>query len=186
MTLWNRLSSLAKADAHGVVDALEEPALVLRQHLREAQSELQRKECRVEALRNEGEALAKEDRRLQERLNELDRDVELALASDKEELARFTIKRVLLIRRRSEEIACQVESQEDERSALEETLEQQRAELESLEQRVKAKLARLQRGEDAPQLWQEESVSDQEIELELLRRRSEGDEVARSSSGGAS
>jgi hypothetical protein len=43
MRLPARLSTLAKADAHGVVDALEDKALVLRQQVREAAAELDRK-----------------------------------------------------------------------------------------------------------------------------------------------
>ena len=36
MSLWTRWTTLIRADAHGVVDALEDKALVLRQHLRDA------------------------------------------------------------------------------------------------------------------------------------------------------
>ena len=183
MTLWTRLASLARADAHGVVDALEEPALVLRQQLREAECELQRKRCRIDALRADTEALIKEDRRLKERLRELDQDIELALANDKDELARFTIRRLVPMRRRRDVIARLLESQEEERSTLEETLGRQQMELESLEQRVKAQLGRLERGEDSQHLWQEEIVTDEEIELELLRRRSADREAERSQSG---
>ncbi len=57
MGLMTRLTTLAKADAHGVVDALEDKALTLRQHVREAGAELDRKRCRIEALEAEDQEL---------------------------------------------------------------------------------------------------------------------------------
>ena len=50
MKLFDRMTTLIKADAHGVVDALEERSLLLRQHVREAELELLQKRARVEAL----------------------------------------------------------------------------------------------------------------------------------------
>ena len=50
MSWLTRTATLLRADAHGVVDALEDKALMLRQHVREAAAELGRKRCHVEAL----------------------------------------------------------------------------------------------------------------------------------------
>ena len=49
-----RALRLVRADAHGVMDQLEERSLLLKQHLREAEVEITRKRVRVEAL-EEGE-----------------------------------------------------------------------------------------------------------------------------------
>lgn len=46
MSLFDRLSTLLRADVHGMVDALEDPSLILRQALREAEGELVRKRAR--------------------------------------------------------------------------------------------------------------------------------------------
>ena len=64
MKLFDRMTTLIKADAHGVVDALEERSLLLRQHLREAELELLQKRARVEALTEEGARLRDELARL--------------------------------------------------------------------------------------------------------------------------
>ena len=176
MSLWARLGSLAKADAHGVVDALEEPALVLRQQLREAKAALDAKRDRLESLRSDTERLLDEDGRLERRIGELDDDVELALQSDKEDLARYAIKRLVPMRRRRDEIAGLVEQWREERSALEEVVAQQQDELASLEQRVKSRLTQLEQGESPRAVWHEEPVTDEEVELELLRRRTSSDQ----------
>ena len=176
MSLWTRLGSLAKADAHGVVDALEEPALVLRQQLREAKAALDAKRDRLDSLQADIDGLLDEDGRLERRIAELDEDVELALQSEKEDLARYAIKRLVPMRRRRDQIACLVENWREERAALEDVVAQQQDELTSLEQRVKSRLSQLERGESSRAGWHEEPVTDEEVELELLRRRAPADD----------
>ena len=47
--LRDRITTLLKADAHGLVESLEERSLLLKQYLREAEIELNRKRARLEA-----------------------------------------------------------------------------------------------------------------------------------------
>lgn len=171
MGLLTRLSTLAKADAHGVVDALEDKALVLRQQVREAAAELDRKRCRIDALEAEDKDLRTEAERLGERRAALEEDVELALAGDKDELARYAIKKLLPLRHGAAEIERRLETLAEERGALEQQLAEQEAEFELLESRVKGYLAR--HGEEAGgvRAFTDLAVTDQDVELELLRRR---------------
>ena len=90
-----RMARLVRADAHGVLDQLEERSLLLKQHLREAEIELHHKRAELESLDEELRRLEEEGGRLQERIAALDEDVALALAGDKEELARFAIRRLI-------------------------------------------------------------------------------------------
>ena len=170
MGLLARLSTLAKADAHGVVDALEDKALVLRQQVREAAAELDRKRCRVAGLVAEDKDLAAEAERIDERKTALEEDVELALAGDKDELARYAIKKLLPLRHGATEIERRREALTEERVELEQQLAEQEAEFELLESRVKGYLAR--QGEGAGvRAFTDLAVTDQDVELELLRRR---------------
>ncbi len=171
MGLLTRLSTLARADAHGVVDALEDKALVLRQQVREAAAELDRKRCRIDALLAEDKDLRAEAERIGERKAALEEDVELALAGDKDELARYAIKKLLPLRRGAIEIERRRAALAEERSGLEQQLAEQEAEFELLESRVKGFLAR--QGDDAGgvRAFTDLAVTDQDVELELLRRR---------------
>ncbi len=171
MGLFTRLSTLARADAHGVVDALEDKALVLRQQVREAAAELDRKRCRIDALLAEDKDLRAEAERISERRTALEEDVELALAGDKDELARYAIKKLLPLRHGAAEIERRLEALAGERAGLEQQLAEQEAEFELLESRVKGYLARL--GDDAGgvRAFTDLAVTDQDVELELLRRR---------------
>lgn len=171
MGLLTRLSSLARADAHGVVDALEDKALVLRQQVREAAAELDRKRCRIDALVAEDKDLSAEAERIRERQEALEEDVELALAGDKDELARYAIKKLLPLRHGATEIERRLEALADERTGLEQQLAEQEAEFELLESRVKGYLARQGDETGGVRAFTDLAVTDQDVELELLRRQ---------------
>ncbi len=171
MSLIHRLKTLVRADAHGVVDALEDKALVLRQHLRDAAAELDRKRCRVEALEAEGQELAKEAERVAGRIEALDHDVTMALDSGEEDLARYAVKQLLPLRHGAEEIARRRAVVDEEHGELSERLAEQEAEYRLLESRVQGYLARLERERQGDGFATELTVTDEDVELELLRRR---------------
>ena len=50
MHLFDRWTRMLRADAHGVLDRLEERSLLLKQHLREAEVEVACKRARIETL----------------------------------------------------------------------------------------------------------------------------------------
>lgn len=174
MMLINRLSTLFRADAHGVVDALEDKALLLRQLVREAANEVARKRARLEGIDGETQSLEAEANRLEERAAGLDDDVRLALDGDKDELARFAIRRLLPLRRARKEIDARLATLARERTELEERLAEQEERLLELEGRVRGYLAQRAEREHEHPISSEWSVSDEEVELELLRRRTAG------------
>ncbi len=166
-----RLTTLARAAAHGVVDALEDKALVLRQHVREAAAEVDRKRCRLEALAAEDKDLRSEAERIRAQSAALDEDVQLALAGDKEELARYAVAKLLPLRHATEHIGHRLEEIGEERKVLELQLAEQQAELERLEQRVRGYLARQGEEGGGVAAFTDLVVTDEDVELELLRRR---------------
>jgi phage shock protein A len=169
--LTDRIATLLRADAHGVVDSLEERSLLLRQHLRDAELELLQKRAQLEALGEEEERLGEERRRLGERLAALDQDVELALQGEKEDLARFAIQRLLPEQREAAALDVQIAEVAKARSRLASKLESQERAMEELRGRARS---RLQRGPSCQDdLLGAASVADEEVELELLRRRGE-------------
>jgi phage shock protein A len=180
MRWFDRLTMLVKADAHGVLEQLEERSLLAKQHLREAELELTRKRARGEALEEELRRIADEAERLERELASLDEDVELALAGGKDELARYALRRLLpkrrslaALRQRSAEIG-------EEHARLVARLATQERELEELERRVRARLAA--DAEPGPgAVVPETPAADEEVEIELLRRA-----TARAGESGAS
>jgi len=169
--LFDRIALLLKADAHGVVESLEERSLLLKQCVREAEIEIGRKHARLEVVREEGKRLAEALARIEADVRALDEDVALALAGQKDDLARFAARRLLARRRDAHALQAQIGERADEERALAERLEQQQAQFENLRARVRAEIAR--RAEvSEPTRWScEPAVADEEVELELLRRR---------------
>jgi len=171
MRFLDRLSLLIRADAHGVLEQLEERSLLAKQHLREAELELTRKRARAEALEEESRRLAEEAERLDREIAALDEDVELALEGGKDELARFSVRRLLPKRRAVAEIRERGAEIDEKRCQLLARLESQETELEELRRRVRVRLA-AERDEETGRLHASEvPAADEEVELELLRRR---------------
>ena len=170
MGLLSRMTTLLMADAHGVVDAVEDRALLLKQHVREAESDLNRKRARLEALQSEEKSLLEASKRFAEERKRADEDVSLALGGNKEDLARFAIKRLLALGRRMEHVERRTKSVKEEQKELHATLERQEEELEELRARVKSFLLRAEADETELQFL-DPVVEDEDIEIELLRRK---------------
>lgn len=171
MKLFDRVTTLVKADAHGVVDALEERSLLLRQHVREAELELLQKRARVEALAEEEARLREELARCGKRVAALDEDIALALDGEKEDLARFAIRRMIPERQERAALEAQVAEVKETRAKLAERLEEQESQFETLRQRAQVRLAEASRKGDDLSGLAPPAVADEEVELELLRRR---------------
>lgn len=170
MKLFDRLALLVRADAHGVMDQLEERTLLLKQNLRDAEIELARKRARVADLEEEERRLREGAARQIAGIAALDEDVELALAGGKEDLARFAIKRLLPRREALRTLEGRIGQIAETRGRLAERLEEQERDFEELKTRVRARLVQA-RAEEAIPDAAPPPVADEEIELELLRRR---------------
>ena len=170
MKLLDRISTLIKADAHGVVESLEDRALLLKQYVREAQAEIERKQAGLEALRAEAQRLGRHKVRLTEKMSAFDEDITLALGKEQEELARFAIKKLLPLRKTAKEIDARLAEIGKDEKDLGDQLTLQRDELEDLKARVREHLAQMPK-DDLDDVLGVGPVADEEIELELLHRR---------------
>ena len=172
MRLFDRIATMLRADAHGVVESLEERGLLLKQYLREAEIEVNQKRARSEAVREEEKRLGEALGRAREEIRALDEDVALALAGDKEDLARFAIRRLLPKRAEVKSFQARHEERGAEACALAERLAAQEEQFESLRTRVRAEL--LRESEPTVSSWPHScggAVADEEVEIELMRRR---------------
>ncbi len=182
MTFFQRFITLTKADAHGVLDSLEDRSLMLKQCLRDAELELAQKRVRRDELANWTELLERQRQQLDTRSAALDDDIRLALERGEETLARFSIRRLLAARKQRELIDEQDREAREELDRLNQKLETQERELEELRDRVEAQLAR-ERALDRSRCETREegahasnlvTVRDEEVDLELLRREQHG------------
>ena len=172
MSFWQRFRTTMRADAHGVIDALEDRALLLKQHLRDAELEVQHKRAQLQSLEREQSRLHKDRERIGKARARHDRDAELALSEQQDALARHALERLLPLEQLDARIGERLVAAAEEHAALAGVLAEQQAALTELEARVASFLAEhAQRsaGHDAP--YVPRPVEPQTVELELLRRK---------------
>jgi len=165
-----RLTRLIRADAHGLLDSLEDRALLLKQHLREAELALQHKRARLTALDDEEQRLREDAKRVDAASQRLDDDTRMALEGGREDLARFAIRKLLPLRRESAALARRCEELRAEREALAPKLAAQESELEELAARVRERLAADARDDRSGAPCDPWRPAEEEVEMELLRR----------------
>ena len=168
MSLLQRLKNTLSADAHGLVDALEDPALLLQQHFRDAEAEVLRKRARSSELELESKRLATQRERASADEERAERDSALALQQNRDDLARYALKQVLTQRQLGERLRARLAQIADERQELSRALEAQQTALEELRTRIQAHLSARESGGLERDF---KPVSDEQIELELLRRK---------------
>jgi phage shock protein A len=169
--LFDRIATLLKADAHGMIESLEERSLLLKQYVREAEIELNQKQARLEAVREDEKRLREQLARQVEEVRSLDEDIALALAGGKDDLARFAIRRLLPRRNEVNALRAQIEQRSAEGQALADCVAVQQTQFDGLRTRVRAELGRA-REPDPYAAWPCDAVvADEEVEIELMRRR---------------
>ena len=176
MRFIDRFINLARADAHGVLDSLEDPGLVLKQCLREAENELLADQSRRDELTRLLEQLDHQCKSLAGRAKSLEDEIRLAIAKEAEDLARFSIRRLLATQRKREGLREEARVGGEECRGLEARIAERDAELTELRQRVDVHLAReraatagFTSGSVDPGFGF--AIREEEIDLELLRRR---------------
>jgi phage shock protein A len=171
MSLFDRFKTTLRADAHGLIDAIEEPRLMLEQHLRDAELAVHGKRAQLSQLEAEAKRLTAERQRTESDRARLDRDAELALSRDREDLARYALGLLLPKLRLTERIDARLAAIAEESRELAVKLEAQTLALDELRARVQAYIAHGATGSSQAAL---EPVSEEQIEIELLRRKSQG------------
>jgi phage shock protein A len=167
--LTQRIRTLLRADAHGLVESLEERSLMLKQYVREAELELVRKRARVDTLADEEKRLRDQLARCEDELRGADSDAGLAIDANQDELARFALRRVLTQRARERALRGEIAARAAERESIEERLREQELRFEALRSRVRSELVRPDEVDDE---WLgEPAVADEQVELELMRRK---------------
>ena len=169
MGLFNRFYTLLKADAHGIVDALEDRQLILNQCLRDAEAELNRKRDRISSLKADLKRVEKTSATAIEQRERADRDIALAQEHGEEEIARFTARRYLASNKTLHSLSERQERIQRELVELEKTIgEEQR----TFEQCKEEAAEFMQRSEHDP-VRADELISEHDVSLKLMRRNTE-------------
>jgi len=172
MSIFKRIKTTMQADAHGVIDAIEDRTLLLKQYLRDAEADLARKRGRLQLVEQDLRALERDEKATATEVLGFELDAETALRSGNDDLSRYALKAILVRKARQRRQAERRQELTRARGELEQTLAEQSERYEALKERVNAELAS-QSGDGA--CGAPETVSDEQVELELLRRKAKSE-----------
>ena len=96
MTILYRLKRLIKADAHAMVESLEEPKWILAQAIRDMETELEKMRQDIEDKKNRLMGTAKQILNSEQIIDNTDTDIDLAVEEKREDIAKHLIKKLLL------------------------------------------------------------------------------------------
>jgi phage shock protein A len=173
----DRIVKIFKADIHGVMDRLEDRRLLLKQHLRDMEEVLQRKEAKLRKMTADQKQGQKDLAGYRQQWEALDHDLTVALRKNKDDIARMLIGKMKPLENMCEELTRHLETSNEEMMQFRNHLQQQRLRYEQFKYRTTEYLHKTQRQQwekdviDPVSTGSYEAPTDEEIELELLKRK---------------
>jgi len=177
MGIFTRILRLFKADMHGVMDQIEDPALLLRQHLREMEKAQDEKALELKRIRAQREALCRDHARIVQTCDNLEKDLAVAIEKEKDEIARILIKKLKPHQALKDELNRRIQDFDLQARELSECLERRRGEFERLQLRASAFMQKRDaepwtaslKASPIESFFQEPCA--EEVELELIKRK---------------
>lgn len=177
MAIIARIVKIFKADLHGVMDQLEDQELLLKQHLRDMEEALHDKEEKLQKMKASRHQGRQELGRYKRQWESLEHDLKMAVRKDKDDIARMLIKKLKPLENASAELSSHLSELDEGITIFEDHLQQQRLKYEQLKSRSSAYLHKTHVYKKKKMAVDPESygghtyLSEQEIELELLKRK---------------
>jgi phage shock protein A len=167
MCWFKRLATAVRTDAESAVGVSGDETTLLKVHVRDAEEAVQRKRVAYAELAAESTRLGAERARARADCERFERDASLALNGERRDLARYALR--LLLRRQQvvDSVDRRLAQVAKEQRELEIVLARQQAALEELRGRVQGYLSDWEADHFAATA---EPVTDEQVELELLRR----------------
>ncbi len=177
MAIIARIVKILKADLHGVMDQLEDRGLLLKQHLRDMEEALNHKEAKLSKMTASYNQGRKDLAGIKQQWEALDHDLTVAVRKNEDDISRMLIRKMKPLQNLSEELTRHLKRLDEEMIQFKNHLQQQRLRYEQLQCRTTEYLHRTQM-----QQWEKDVIdpvsgdgygelADQEIELELLKRK---------------
>ena len=177
MGIMTRVVKIFKADIHGVMDQLEDQGLLLKQHLRDMEDALNAGEARLKRKIAARKQAQLEFDKFKQQTETLEHDLEVAVKKNKDDIARMLIKKVKPLDDLREDIAQHIRALDEEIAAIKDHLDQQHLKYAQIRHRAmeychrSRSQARQKDLSDMPVGASSAELSEEEIELELLKRK---------------
>ena len=136
MSLTTRIARLFKADAHAILDSLEEPETILKQSVREMEAIIEQGEAQLKRLQQQGETLNRRQARLNRQHDEVEHQIDLCFAEKNDSLARSSIRKKLETEQLIEAVADQHRALGGRQAELRASLKAQKEQLQDILDRL--------------------------------------------------
>lgn len=136
MSLLHRIARLFKADIHGILDALEEPDVMLKQAVREMREEIEQSEMQLKTVTKDAQRHAQKFQELSAALIELDPQIDFCFAENNEAAVKTLLRKKL-------ETQHVLQATENRRQALQEEINAVETELAERQEKLKAILDKM-------------------------------------------
>ena len=174
MALMTRMTRLFRADAHAVLNRLEEPVALVRQAVREMEAALEADEhARRRLDRHHSEALARQAA-LARGIDNTNHELDVCFEAGNEKLARTLLRRRLEAERLHAALGRRVDEVTEALAGIDAKLDENRARLEAMRQKAEL-LAEEEPAERDATSWGDRElerglhVGDDEVEIALLK-----------------
>lgn len=136
MTIMSRIERLFKADAHGVLDWLEDSEAILKQSVRDMETEIAQGEQRLADLNRKADRLHAFVATVEAKRSELEDQINICFEEDNAELARTFIRKKLETEKRLKSAASLVADVVAKQEAQQQKLKQQREQLDAIVEKM--------------------------------------------------
>ena len=176
MALMTRMTRLFRADAHAVLDRLEEPVTLLRQAVREMETALEEDERQRRRLDRQHTQLVTRQAELVRGVDTTTHELDVCFEAGNEKLARGLVRRRLEAERLHAVLDRRLEGVETTLAGVDGRLEENRARLEAMRQKAEL-LAEDETTERDDEPWQEREferglrIGDDEVEIAFLQEQ---------------
>ena len=179
MSIATRFIRLWKSDLHGVMESLEDKGLLLKQCLREMQDDLESREAVLNRQMKKKEKAVHDQKSLQQENTKVEKDLEASVSMGKDDICRFLIKKKFLVERHLKEVEGYIRRLEQDILNGQEDVTARRTQYEQTRLRS-MEYIRSKENEEWDNMISAfvptadgKEPSDEEIELELLKRKRE-------------
>ena len=177
MGIMTRVVNIFKADLHGVMDQLEDQELLLKQHLRDMEDALNRKEAGIHQKMVSRKQVRSEHDQYRRQSEALENDLAIAIQKNKDDIARRLIMKIKPVKDLCDELTRHIETLDQEIAQTRKHLDRQRLRYEQLKHRSLDYFRNTR-----SLMWHKDLVNPvrddmnvtmtaEEVELELLKRK---------------
>ncbi|MGB0133870.1 PspA/IM30 family protein, partial [Dokdonella sp.] len=171
--LISRLTRLFRADAHAVLDRLEEPDILLRQAVREMENEVERNAQALKTLDLDYRHAHVRATELETSIAGISSELDLCFEAGNEKLVRMLLRRRLEGERLLAHLGQRLGRLQSERTERGRTLDEQRQCLESMRQKAAAFDVESASSQAETTVWGQPdlNIADSDVDLALLREQ---------------